>query len=201
MRGSKRGRGVACGVNMQGLSTRSGPNTQSSKTSGGCSPAGLRSSCGTWPRSGTMRNGKCSPAAALGAPHHRERVFIVAYPNGQRTDAASRLLAPLRRIMGDRQQSVRVSDWLGVRFDRSRRSSAREAYRGCVLRRVDDGAPGRLDSSGGVKPLPRDMVPVWMHRLKALGNGITPQQSYAVASCILKAEGLPVPAIPHIMRA
>ena len=141
------------------------------------------------------------PAAALGAPHHRERVFIVAYPNGQRTDAASRLLAPLRRIMGDRQQSVRVSDWLGVRFDRSRRSSARKAYRGCVLRRVDDGAPGRLDSSGGVKPLPRDVVPVWIHRLKALGNGITPQQSYAVASCILEAEGLPVPAIPHIMRA
>lgn len=66
---------------------------------------------------------------------------------------------------------------------------------------MDDGAPGRLDSSGGVKPLPRDVVPVWMHRLKALGNGITPQQSYAVASCILEAEGLPVPAIPHIMRA
>lgn len=58
------------------------------------------------------------PAAALGAPHHRERVFIVAYPHSQRADGRARLLAPLERIMGEHQQSVRVSDWLGIRFDR-----------------------------------------------------------------------------------
>ena len=141
------------------------------------------------------------PAAALGAPHHRERVFIVAYPHGLRSDGKPRVLAPLKRIMGEHQQSVRVSDWLGIRIDRARKASARETYGGCVLRRVDDGAPGRLDRSGGVGLLPRETVPVWTHRLKALGNGITPQQSYAVASCILKAEGLSVPLIPHIMRA
>lgn len=37
------------------------------------------------------------PAAALGAPHHRERVFIVAYPHSQRADGRARLLAPLER--------------------------------------------------------------------------------------------------------
>ncbi len=43
------------------------------------------------------------PAAALGAPHHRERVFIVAYPHSQRADGRARLLAPLERIMGEHQ--------------------------------------------------------------------------------------------------
>lgn len=33
------------------------------------------------------------PAASLGAPHHRERVFIVAYPHRYRSDSGGRLLA------------------------------------------------------------------------------------------------------------
>ena len=56
---SKQGQEAACGWNTPGLSGKSARNTRSSKTSGGCCPAELRSSCKTWPRSGTMRNGKC----------------------------------------------------------------------------------------------------------------------------------------------
>lgn len=141
------------------------------------------------------------PAAALGAPHHRERVFIVAYPHGQRAGARARLFAPLARIVGEHQQSVRVSDWLGVRFDRARKASAREAFDGCALHRVDDGSAGRLDRPGSVGLLPRELVPVWTQRLKALGNGIAPQQSYAVAACILEAEELSVPPVPYHLRA
>lgn len=141
------------------------------------------------------------PAAALGAPHHRERVFLVAYPHGQRADARARLFAPLARIVGEHQQSVRVSDWLGVRFDRARKASAREVFGGCVLHRVDDGSAGRLDRPGSVGLLPRELVPVWTQRLKALGNGIVPPQSYAVAACILEAEELSVPPVPYHLRA
>ena len=65
MRGSKRGRGAACGMNMQELSVKSVPGTSLLKTCVGCSPVGLRSSCKTWPRSGTMLNGKCSPQPPL----------------------------------------------------------------------------------------------------------------------------------------
>ena len=36
----------------------------------------------------------------------------------------------------------------------------------------------------------------WIPRLKALGNAITPQQAYAIAACILEAEGMPVPPMP-----
>ena len=136
------------------------------------------------------------PAAALGAPHHRERVFIVAYPHSQRADGRTRLLAPLERIVGEHQQSVRVSDWLGIRFDRARKASAREAYRGPVVHRVDDGSAESLDRPGSVRLLPRELIPVWTQRLKALGNGIAPQQSYAVAACILEAEELPAAPTP-----
>ena len=98
--------------------------------------------------------------------------------------------------LGEGDQSWRVAPWLGVRIDRARRASIREAYGGCVIRRVDDGRPARLDGPAGVRPLPRELVPVWVRRLKALGNAITPQQAYAVAACIMRAEGLPVPGRP-----
>jgi hypothetical protein len=35
----------------------------------------------------------------------------------------------------------------------------------------------------------REQFNQWLPRLKVLGNGITPQQSYFVACCILRAEG------------
>lgn len=142
------------------------------------------------------------PAAACGAPHHRERVFIVAYPHGQRSGGGPRILAPLQRIVGEHQQPWLVSDWLGIRFDRAAKASARQAYGRPVLYRVDDGSARGLDGTHGgesdsvtVGNITRERAKTWLPRLKALGNGITPQQSYAVAACILQAEGLPVP--PH----
>lgn len=142
------------------------------------------------------------PAAALGAPHHRERVFIVAYPHGRFPNGGHRLLSPLKRNMGDVHEPPQLFDWLGLRIDRASRTSSLEVFPGPVLYRVDDGRAGRMD--GGVRShshaLARaDMTAArdWISRLKALGNGITPQQSYAIAACILEAEGLPVPPCPE----
>ena len=137
------------------------------------------------------------PAAAVGAPHRRERVFLVAYPHSDGRDPEHGVLSSLGRDVGEVDQHWRVAPWLGVRIDRARRASIRETYGGCVLRRVDDGSPARLDGPAGVRPLPRELVPVWVRRLKALGNAITPQQAYAVAACIMRAEGLPVPERPN----
>ena len=136
------------------------------------------------------------PAAAVGAPHRRERVFLVAYPHSNERDPEHGVLSSLGRDVGEGDQPWRVAPWLGVRIDRASRVSIREAYGGCVIRRVDDGSPARMDEPAGVRPLPRELVPVWVHRLKALGNAITPQQAYAVAACIMRAEGLPVPERP-----
>lgn len=65
MRELRKGRAAACGSNTHGSSGKCVPGTSSLKTSGGCSPMGLRSSCKIWPRSGMMRNGKCFPQPPL----------------------------------------------------------------------------------------------------------------------------------------
>ena len=169
-------------------------NTLSSKTSGACFPWVSTSSSATWPRSGIMRNGRVLPAAALGAPHHRERVFIVAYPYS--VDLHNeRLLSPLERIVGEHFQPHDVSGWLGIRFDRTRKDAAVQAYGNPVLYRVDDGRPGGLDESGRPFSCSAGMVSPevkksWEPRLKALGNAITPQQAYAVGACIVAHEGM-----------
>ena len=55
----KRGREAVCRSNTPGSSEKSGRSMPSLKMSWACSPAALRSSCRTWPRSGMMRNGRC----------------------------------------------------------------------------------------------------------------------------------------------
>ena len=133
------------------------------------------------------------PAAALGAPHHRERVFIVAYPHRPELHA-ERIFSPLEGIVGKVFRSRVLSDWLGIRFDRARKDAAVQAYGEPVLYRVDDGRTGGLDKSG--RPFPSsahviapEAAKAWLPRLKALGNAITPQQAYAVGACILTAAG------------
>lgn len=137
------------------------------------------------------------PAAALGAPHHRERVFIVAYPNGSDLHD-ERILSPLRGIVGKHFQPHDVSDWLGIRFERSRKNAAVQAYGKPVLYRVDDGRTGGLDESGRPFSCSAGIVSpevrkAWEPRFKALGNAITPQQSWAIGACIMAHEGVQVP--------
>jgi DNA (cytosine-5)-methyltransferase 1 len=134
----------------------------------------------------------CLSAAAFGAPHLRERVFVVAYPHRDDTNGERRILSEIARDVGALYQPGRMADWLGIRIDRSSRAAIRQAYGGGVLRRVDDGSSGGLDGSGRREPvrtISQEERRAWIPRLKALGNGIVPAQSYAVARCILHAEG------------
>lgn len=135
------------------------------------------------------------PAAALGAPHRRERVFLVAYPHCHGVDRIVRVLAPLQGILDDLDQSDGGPDWRGIRFDRTSRQAIRAAYGGRVLCRVDDGRSDRMDLPGSIGHISRATAQAWRPRLKMLGNGITPQQAYAIGACIMRAEGLPVPPL------
>ena len=81
------------------------------------------------------------------------------------------------------------------------REAVRHAYPGPVLYRVDDGCAKRLDYSVNVPPVPWQVLPEWRRRLKALGNGILPQQAYAVGACIMAYEGVHVSPMPIRLRA
>ena len=138
------------------------------------------------------------PASAFGAPHLRERVFIVAYPHGSRADRACGILSSFNGDMAKHLQYASVSDWLGIRIDRTNRAAIVKAYGAPFLCRVDDGRSFGLDEPGRQQPrlpaITQEQRKQWIPFLKALGNGITPQQAYFVACAICHDAGWQLPA-------
>lgn len=109
------------------------------------------------------------PAPLFGAPHLRERLFIVAYPHSSRSVGTPRIFTENAGDLGDHFQLDGEALWNGIRINRSGPVSDWLALSGSSVRRVDDGSADALD------------------RLKCLGNGIIPQQSQYVGSLILAA--------------
>jgi DNA (cytosine-5)-methyltransferase 1 len=128
----------------------------------------------------------CIPAAALGAPHRRDRVFIVAYP--ERSGFSRPSVSVFRRrpfekgldsgrpgqAMADPESSEcqRPSDSRSRGIGPSDGSSlgANWAFEPSVGR-VADGVPDRMD------------------RLKALGNAVVPQVAEYLGQLIIEREG------------
>lgn len=140
---------------------------------------------------------QCLPASTFGAPHLRERIFIVAYPHSHAVNQHGRIFVADNADLEHLYQLGSVSDWLGIRIERTQKKTIRQAYRGTTLCRVDDGSSEGLDEPGGeesrlcgVSRIKEDTYKKWLPMLKALSNGILPQQAHFVASCILRAEGL-----------
>ena len=110
----------------------------------------------------------CIPAAAVGAPHSRDRVWVVAYPQQEQR---------LRAI-----------------FDADH---AAEACRANAAVRLQDGVrskvgtPGRSIPGGWVdQPDPvgvADGVSDWSHRLAACGNAVVPQIPELIGHAILES--------------
>lgn len=114
---------------------------------------------------------QCLPAAAFGAPHIRDRVFILAYPTGSQREQVLR--TPNRQqdcstLMGWTKKEW-CTDWES--FD--------VASRHCLMglwvpqsnvQRVLDGVPSRMD------------------RLRALGNSVVPQVAQFAGECIIAVE-------------
>lgn len=101
-------------------------------------------------------------ACSLGAPHMRQRVFAVAYPNGEHgwprvRHSASRAHGPLQEI-----------------YDLAR-ARAREGAR------LEDPSALYRGANG---------VPNGMERNKAIGNSIYPEVPRIIGRAILQAEGL-----------
>lgn len=114
---------------------------------------------------------ECLPAASVGAPHLRDRLFVVAYANGLRPGTrAVEVFGELRPEALFRHQAVE-----------RRANEAREVFRGPGasqwsseprVGRVVDGIPTRLDR----------------RRLRGLGNAVVPQVAHLIGNWIIQAE-------------
>jgi DNA (cytosine-5)-methyltransferase 1 len=101
----------------------------------------------------------CIPAAAVGAPHIRDRVWIVAYPREERAEGRGE--GPLSRLAGVpwRQNVRRASEW-----------ARRPDLSASGLCRGSDGIPSRVDRTG------------------ALGNAVHPAIPELIGRAILAAD-------------
>lgn len=106
-------------------------------------------------------------AAQFGAPHLRERIFIIAYPQSQRWHQRDYVLPSHRSSVGNRTEPNSTIAWNRARFDRARPTSYREVLGRPLVCRMDDG------------------LPTWVDRLRGLGNAVVPQVAQYVAECVM----------------
>jgi DNA (cytosine-5)-methyltransferase 1 len=101
-------------------------------------------------------------AANMGAPHLRERVFLIAYPHGIGLEA---------RAFQDEIRPEVPPKWVWTNGDALPFTAFGNTYVGIPPHlRVDDGVPYQLD------------------RLRCLGNAVVPQCAEAIGRMILDAE-------------
>lgn len=113
------------------------------------------------------------PASRFGAPHRRERVFIIAYPNCEPCPFSVFDWCGEEGSEWGSTEEERKENW--VKFEMASgpigvvRQWSQE-FQLSPLVRVDDGIPDLLD------------------RLRATGNAVVPQVAEYVGRCIMKAE-------------
>jgi DNA (cytosine-5)-methyltransferase 1 len=130
------------------------------------------------------------PAAALGAPHIRERVWIIAYPAQERQSEAR----PFQHRAIAKWFS-RGGEEIVLTDDRKERAKGREpqqvsgfgAFSWCEdVRRAED-LRGRPDLPPPLFRGSRDGIPDWVDRIGACGNSVIPQIPELIGRAILEA--------------
>ncbi|WP_374709424.1 DNA cytosine methyltransferase [Novosphingobium capsulatum] len=102
----------------------------------------------------------CIPAGNLGAPHERDRWWLVAYPNGERCGEYYGPALAIPTLLAGHSNHLGFAGW------ETPREQVAQA-----LCRVDDGLRGRLDKLG----------------FQALGNAVVPQIPELIGNAILSA--------------
>lgn len=108
----------------------------------------------------------CIPASALGAPHRRDRIWIVAYPHGAGLEGG-------KQIQNYLEQSIRRKESTFGSNPQCSVFSGKERHRWDIepgVGRVVDGVSGRVD------------------RLKQLGNAVVPQIPEIIGKAIIQWE-------------
>lgn len=142
----------------------------------------------------------CIPASAIGAPHRRDRVFIVAYPNGDdgwRGNSSESHRGDSRLELGrcGKGQSfagantdVAHPDCERGRGRDSERQDAKNARKSPIITRKHARRMGAWDAEPDVGRVANG-VPARAHRLKGLGNAIVPQIAQIIGESIWDSSG------------
>ena len=107
---------------------------------------------------------RCIPASSVGAPHHRDRIWIVAYPSGSRVEGL---------VLGDDARPAGPWGWRGEEDLRAIANcpfAAGDRWPPPLLRGVDARIPARVD------------------RLRCVGNSVVPAIATLIGRAILAAE-------------
>lgn len=128
------------------------------------------------------------PAGAMGAPHRRERVWLVAYPAKERQSEAGKLRRgkPSQRISrsGEAIVSAYIGE-IGAKRIIEEKVSGIAAFSWCQnVRRAED-LRGRPDIPTPLFRGSRDGVPNWVDRVGACGNAVIPQIPELIGRAIL----------------
>lgn len=131
----------------------------------------------------------CLPASSFGAPHQRDRLFLVAYPDSvhlpQQRGWRSWPGGQGETEPGDSGEAGQASDTHGIGpLRRTVLSSA--SFETRRFRPEGDNPWSAGPPFCGMAP----RIPDRSHRLKALGNAVVPQIAELLAECILKAEAI-----------
>ncbi|MDH0367997.1 DNA cytosine methyltransferase [Brucella anthropi] len=130
------------------------------------------------------------PAAAMGAPHLRERAWIVAYPSKERQSETRQFRRiELAQWLSSRSEAVISANDRQERTEgsQSQQISGFSAFSWCEdVRRAED-LRGRSDLPPPLFRGGRDGVPHWVDRIGACGNAVIPQIPELIGHAILEA--------------
>lgn len=148
----------------------------------------------------------CIPASAVGAPHQRDRIWIMAYPAsaGWQARRSNRVGINNEPLWNEGQSARACSETLRAVADTS---SARLPGRERLRHYLEEALRRQASSSGstpecgsdGRRPFDQwdvepavgrvaDGIPDRAHRLKALGNAVVPQIPQLIGEAILQLE-------------
>ena len=122
------------------------------------------------------------PAVAIGAPHRRDRVWIVAKYGGELTNHNSRESRPRTSTKPIREEELERMSNSSVQWNKE----WREVALATCHDGVDDGLPRRLDGAT-YRGKPTNCISAAQHRkerLKACGNAIVPQVAMEIFKSI-----------------
>jgi DNA (cytosine-5)-methyltransferase 1 len=142
----------------------------------------------------------CIPASELGAHHHRDRVWIVAHPNGSEQSGSVNRgeLERIRETFSEREGTScgasgaqDLADTAGKRQQGQRKHKqsifAATIREGQTINALASGVNGIWRSEPDVGRVANG-VPARSHRLKCLGNAVVPQVVQLIGGAIMESE-------------